>query len=310
MYWSRRRFLQCAALTGLASTTFTKNTHAAPRAFIDIHTHFGQQWSHRDPLSPEDLLRWMDTNHIEKAVVLPLLSPEAWDYVITPEYVLEKSKPHRDRLIPFCHIDPRTLYLNGLKPKVDMLKRYVDAGAKGFGEHKPGVAMDDPRNLDVFAACAEVGLPVLFHIDNDRNMDQPGLPGLAKALESFPNLPFIGHANGFWASITGDATQAQFGEYPKGKVTPGGAIDTLMDRFPNLYGDLSAGSGANAILRDMDFGKEFLIRRADRLMFGTDYLMPNQPVPQISLYNEIDLPEDVQQKIFRGNALRVLGMGP
>jgi hypothetical protein len=41
--------------------------------------------------------------------------------------------------------------------------------------------------------------------------------------------------------------------------------------YPNLWGDLSAGSGAGAIAHDCEFSLAFLIRRADRLLFGTDY---------------------------------------
>ena len=48
-----------------------------------------------------------------------------------------------------------------------------------------------------------------------------------------------------------------------------------MDRFANLYGDLSS-SGAHALVRDKEFGKSFLARRADRLLFGTDYYDMNQ----------------------------------
>jgi predicted TIM-barrel fold metal-dependent hydrolase len=187
-----------------------------------------------------------------------------------------------------------------------MLKKYQDAGAKGFGEHKPGVPIDHPGNLRLFAACAEVGLPILFHMDNQRNTDAPGLPGLAKVLSEAPEAVLIGHGPGWWASISGDATQQDLGGYPRSKPTPGGAIDTLMDKFPNLYGDLSAGSGAGAISRDLQFGREFLIRHADRLMFGTDFLSPGQNVPQFELFSKLDLPEEVRRKIYRENALRVL----
>ena len=93
-----------------------------------------------------------------------------------------------------------------------------------------------------------------------------------------------------------------------GAVAAGGAIDTLMDKYPNLYGDLSAGSGAGAISRDPAFGREFLIRRADRLMFGTDFLAPGQDVPQLELFAKIDLPADAATKIFRDNARRLLGL--
>ena len=87
---------------------------------------------------------------------------------------------------------------------------------------------------------------------------------------------------------------------------PGGAIDRLMERYPNIYGDLSAGSGANSISRDKEFGSGFLVRRQDRLMFGTDYLQPGQAVPQFELFENLELPKVVQQKVFRKNAERVL----
>ena len=91
-------------------------------------------------------------------------------------------------------------------------------------------------------------------------------------------------------------------------VAPGGAIDALMDKYPNIYGDLSAGSGANAIMRDLEFGKKFLIRRADRLLFGTDYLAPGQEVPQFDLYRDLELPKDAAEKIYIGNAKSLLGL--
>jgi hypothetical protein len=250
----------------------------------------------------------MDENEVGRACVLSLISPESWDHVLTPDYVLRETEPYRDRLIPFVSIDPRGDYMGTYEAKARLLKKYVEAGAKGFGEHKCGVAIDDPRNIELFAACAEVNLPILFHLDNARNVDKPGLPGLAKVLETVPNATFIAHANGWWANITAKVTQEDMSTYPSGTVIPGGAIDALMERFPNIYGDLSAGSGSNAILRDIEFGNAFLVRRADRLLFGTDYLAPGQHVPQLSLYREIELSAEVQAKIFRENARRLLNL--
>jgi predicted TIM-barrel fold metal-dependent hydrolase len=105
-------------------------------------------------------------------------------------------------------------------------------------------------------------------------------------------------------------TQASLHAYPKTKVAPGGAIDALMNKYPNLYGELSAGSGASAISRDLDFGREFLIRRQDRIMFGTDFLSPGQDVPQFELFEQklADLPADVKAKVFRENARTLLGL--
>lgn len=315
---NRRQFCgRLAALTAAtaASSLVASNKVAAaddkfpPGRYVDVHTHLGQTWNKNSPLTAEELLRWMDANDIAQAVVLPLINPEASSYPLTPDFVLNETRNHRDRLIPFCSIDPRTSYQGGHQGLVDMLKRYRDAGCKGFGEHKPGVRMDDPRNLAIFKGCAEAELPVLFHLDNQRNTDEPGLPGLEKMLQSAPDCTFIGHGPGFWASISGGLTQAQLAGYAKGDVAPGGALDRLMEKYPNLYGDLSAGSGANAISRDPEFGREFLIRRADRLMFGTDFLAPGQDVPQLELYRRIDLPAEVQAKVFRDNARKLLKLG-
>src|SRR5262249_36189595 len=154
-----------------------------PGRYVDVHTHLGQTWNNTKPLSADALLSWMDANEIAQAVVLPLVSPESSSYPITTDFVLESTKAHRQRLIPFCSVDPRTSYTGGLRGLVDMLKKYVDAGAKGFGEHKPGVNFDDPRNMTIYAACGELKLPVLFHLDQLRNMDAVGLPGLEKALK-------------------------------------------------------------------------------------------------------------------------------
>jgi predicted TIM-barrel fold metal-dependent hydrolase len=273
-----------------------------------MHTHLGQTWNHTEPLTAEALLRWMDAHRVAQAVVLPLMSPESSSYILTTDFVLEQRRPYRDRLIPFCSIDPRTSYSGGIKGLVAMLKKYVDAGAKGFGEHKPGVAFDDKRNMVIYEACAELELPLLFHIDNLRNLDKAGLPGLENALKSHPGCNFIGHGPGWWASISGDMTDRDFGAYPKTKVSPGGAIDRLMKTYPNLYGDLSAGSGAGAISRDLEFGRQFLIRRQDRIVFGTDFLAPAQAVPQFELLEQklADLPIAVKTKIFRENARKLL----
>lgn len=277
--------------------------------YVDMHTHLGQTWNTTETLTTKQLLDWMDESDIAQAVVLPLVSPESSSFLLTSDFVLAETKPHRDRLIPFCCIDPRTSFSGGKPGLTAILKRWIDAGAKGLGEHKTGIEMDDPRNMLLYETCGDLKLPILYHSDTIRNIDAPGLPKLEKVLKTFPQTTFIAHATAWWASISADVTkQEQLGGYPNEGVTPGGAIERLMKDYPNIYGDLSAGSGSNAIKRDIKFGREFLIRWADRLLFGTDYLAPGQDVPQLTLYRQLELPEDVQAKIFRDNARRILGL--
>ena len=314
---SRRAFCRTAAAVAAAGACVAPAAADEPqpatpppatpeRSKIDVHTHLGRVWNHTVELTAEKLLEWMDGVGIEKAVVLPLVSPESSTFLLTSDFVLEATKPHRDRLIPFCCLDPRTTYSGKRHGLRDMLRRWQDAGAKGFGEHKPGVPIDDPRSMEIYAVCGELKLPVLFHLDSERNTDKPGLPGLEQVLVKFPDTVMIGHGPGWWASIAGETTAADLGGYPVGRIPPGGAMDRLMDKYPNLYGDLSAGSGAGALSRDPEFSKAFLVRRADRLMFGTDYLSPGQGVPQLTLFEKFDLPAEVRAKVFRENAVRVL----
>ena len=317
---SRRSLLAAAAAVAIAagtrpgpaaaaadvSATSPANKHPHG-AFVDVHTHLGQTWNTTEPLSPADLLKWMDANDVAQAVVLPLVNPESSSFPLSTQFVLEQTRPHRDRLIPFCCIDPRTTINNGKKGVDGMLARYVELGCRGFGEHKPGLPIDDPLSLRLYAACGRHGLPVLFHLDNLRNTDKPGLPGLGAALKASPQTTFIGHGPGFWASISGDVkTPADLGGYPKTPVAPGGALDRLMEASPNLYCDLSAGSGAGALRRDPKFAADFLVRRQDRLLFGSDYLAPGQPVPQFEVLKSVDVPDAVRAKVYRENARRLL----
>ncbi len=322
----RRTFLHTVSATaalGTPATLIHANQSSGDKAnqryskfdYIDIHTHLGTFY-HGRPLMGRHLIRMMDQNHVEKAVILPLVSPESAPYPQTTDSALAFAKEYPDRLIPFCCIDPRAStvapqrpgHVPGVKGLVDILKQYQEAGCRGFGEHKVGLPFDEPRMMQLYEACAEVRLPILFHLDDIRSWDQPGLPRLENALNAFPDLPFIGHAAGFWASISGDATIADFGKYPDlpTPVAAGGALDRLMKAHPNLYGDLSEPGGYRAIARDLKFGREFIIRNADQLLFGTDFLTNNQVVPQFELLGSLDLPEEVQYKIYRGNANRLL----
>jgi predicted TIM-barrel fold metal-dependent hydrolase len=279
-----------------------------PGRFVDAHVHIGRTWNNTAELTASKLLEWMDSREISQAFVLPLASPESSSFLLTTEFVLAETGPHRDRLIPFTAIDPRTSYTGGARGLAGILEAYVEKGARGFGEHKPGVRIDDPRSMLLYEACGELGLPVLFHLDRERNMDEPGLPGLAKVLAACPGTRFIGHGPGWWSSISGDATAEDFMSYPKRPVTPGGAIDRLMGAHGNIFGEISAGSGAGALKRDIAFAREFVIRRADRLLFGTDYLEPGQEVPQFEVVRALALPPEVEAKVFRENARRLVGL--
>jgi len=314
---TRRSFLASNAI--IAASTLTRSglrsAERRPIPFIDMHTHLGAFYHDRE-LTPELLVKFMDMHGVEKACVLPLVSPESAPIMQPVTNAIAAYQEFPDRIIPFCCVDPRcvtppgkrTGHVAGVAGIIDILKHYQDAGCRGLGEHKTGLDFDAPQQMYLYEACTAVGLPILFHLDDIRNPDTPGLPRLENVLKAFPTLPLIGHAAGFWASISGDATIEDFGRYPQvpTPIAPGGALDRLMEQYPNLFGDLSEPGGEKAIARDPTFGREFIIRRADRLVFGTDVLMPEQAIPQFELLESLNLPDDVRHKIYRGNAIKLL----
>ena len=92
-------------------------------------------------------------------------------------------------------------------------------------------------------------------------------------------------------------------------VTPGGALDRLLAKYDNLYLDLSARSGYNALTRDPSFTGGFVERHWRRMLLGTDIVHANDELPILEWLRTLDVPEEVRVAIADGNARRVLGLG-
>lgn len=276
---------------------------------LDVHTHIGRLLHDLPANTLDDLLATMDRHGVERACVMAVESPEELDYYVPTTEVLAACARHPDRLIPFCSLDPRHRYPDRFDP-YPILAEYVAQGCKGFGELLAGVPIDHPGLQKIYAACGELGLPVLFHSDHLICSDEPGLPRLERMLASYPSTTFIGHAIRFWAEISADATPDQFhiDVYAEGPVQPGGATDRLLRDYPNLYADLSARSGLNALTRDPAFGVDFLERHQDKLLFGSDVLKPGQDLPIVSYLREVPISDGARAKIGHLNAEKVLGL--
>lgn len=271
---------------------------------IDSHTHIGQVRLEGLPVTPERLVEYMDTHGIDKSVVLPLESPMSSHYLVTTREVLDAANRYPDRLIPFCSIDPRMFYRWGEDRYVTVLERYIDRGARGFGELKCDLPIDHERMQLLYELCADHDLPVVMHIDDFHCKDEVGLPATEAMVETYSDVDFVMHAPGWWTHISADA-EATDG-YPDGPVEPGGRCDELLSEYPNLYADFSMGSGFNAITRDEAYGQEFLERHHEKLLFGSDYLFPGQEVMQFGFFEKFDLPTEAWENICYRNVSRLL----
>jgi len=147
------------------------------------------------------------------------------------------------------------------------IEKRLKAGAVIIGEQKFTVECDSPESRVLYALAAEYQVPILLHFQHGTyNL---GYERFAVVLEKFPKTNFIGHAQTFWANIDKNHKD-QSVLYPKGKVTAGGWTDRYLADFPNMFADMSAGSGLNALTRDEEHAAEFLKRHQDKLLFGSD----------------------------------------
>lgn len=281
------------------------------KSIIDVHAHLGKVMHGYPPLTVEKLLRFMDAHNIERSVVLPLVAPEEEDYYYTTEQAVADCARHPDRLIPFANMDPRRGCNNGHYDFYPVLKEYADMGCRGFGEFLCNLPVNDPRMKGIYRACARLHWPMVFDFRWQRTsgvLDPVGMPWLEECLQEFPESIFVGHGPGWWAEISADVTDKGKSGYPTGPVVPGGSVDRLLSKYPNLHADLSAGSALNAFRRDPGHAREFVIKHSEKLMFGTDRFVREEDPDMIGVLRDMQLPAEVEAAVFRGNAERMLGL--
>ncbi len=295
---------------------------------IDFHTHVGdfrRMGDGREPVTWGNLISRLDDEGIDKAVLLPVEpSPEA---LISPHAALAErmnvrdqvvdAAAYPDRLIAFGNLDPRW---GGNSPSADfgpLLDWFEAQGCRGIGEVSANIPIDDPRSINMFRQIGARGWPTDIHYvgfgpGTYGLQDEVGMPRLAALLQQAPEAVVCGHGQGFWAEIGARLSMDDKMSYPKGRISEEGALPKLLRSYPNLYGDISAGSGYNALTRDPEYGIRFLIEFQDRLLFGTDVCFGDAKgrMPHLKYLRQLLSDEAISQPVFdkitSGNAQRLL----
>lgn len=256
---------------------------------------------------------------VSKGVILPSVSPECGLNPQPSEGAYRLVQKYPDLFYWFCNIDPRNLE-NSPKANLSyMLEYYKDLGAKGVGEVTTNLYFDDPYMENLFYHCQKCKMPLLFHIapavgESYGIADDLGLPRLEKILAKFPDLQFLGHSTLFWTEISSDVTEESRRSYHEGEPVKPGRVVELMRKYPNLCGDISAGSGYFAITRDSEFSYDFIEEFQDRIYFGTDICSPLYATSVISkLSSWLDdamesgkISKTAYKKVSYENALKLL----
>ena len=288
---------------------------------IDIHAHvcvFPEFFPReiQNLITVDELIKTYDDIGVEKGVLLPLTSGEGMVSPIPTESVRYIYEQYKDRFFWFCNVDPRALINTPNSDLARLIGEYKKMGAKGVGEITAQLYADDPKMDNLFRACAENDMPTIIHISPNFGggygiVDELGLPRITSILKKYPDLKIIGHSMAFWSEISADNNEKIRNEYPKGKVTEG-RLAQMLRECPNLYCDLSATSGSNAIMRDREYSAKFFEEFSDRIMFGIDQCLPHQNFTYTfsdfmdEMVKDGLLSEENYRKIMRENAIRIL----
>jgi predicted TIM-barrel fold metal-dependent hydrolase len=228
----------------------------------------------------------------------------------------------------------------------DRLERLVEHGAVGIkfwkdlgltlrNDQGELLRIDDERYAPLFDKAAELGIPVMFHTADPNAFFTPidQFNERYEELAAHPDWSFYG------VGVPKAALLAQrdrvIARHPKttfvcAHLAESGEnlayVSRLLDSNPNLFIDISARTPE--LGREPYTARKFMIKYADRIIFGTDLL------PEVEMYRlyyrvlETDdeyfdypshasrqgrwmvyglfLPEDVLRKIYRENALKLL----
>ncbi|MFQ5810054.1 MAG: amidohydrolase family protein [Armatimonadota bacterium] len=301
---------------------------------IDFHTHGRGH-------DPADLVRAMDAVGVERVVDMGVGTGERFDTAYE-RYV----KPYPDRFILFAAFDWDELLQHDDfgERAADALRRCVEKGARGVKFFKnvgltarfPDgelLRIDDERLNPIIATAGELDIPVCFHTADPPSFHQPYdrhneryialtthptwhfygpdfpdrdeiLEQRNRVIERFPDVTFIG------------AHLAAHGlDLPR--------LAELLDRFPNFYVDTSAR------IRELGLqpytARRFCVQYADRILFGTDgptevdkvrlFLRFFETEDEHIPFQKLDhmcglfLPDDVLEKVYRLNAMKLLKLG-
>lgn len=313
------------------------NVDKARFSVIDAH-------SHDYAMSDEQLRQWvatLDACGIGKANVLHC----SW-IGRTFEEVVERYAPYKDHFALWCCFDytgfEQADWAERAIARLEACRRLGAVGVgemadKGLGDTyaRPvsgeGIHLDNPRLKPLIERCGELGMPINIHIaepiwmycpldeHNDGLMNgahwavdtsvegcydyEELMAAFCRAVAAYPNTTFIAC---HYLNMNQDLER----------------LGALLDKYPNLYVDLAGRMGESAVTPRAT--RRFLVKYADRVLYGTDNGMSPEMYRQTfrlletddeHIYNPdygyhwsysgFDLPDDVLKKIYHDNAARL-----
>lgn len=308
---------------------------------IDVHNHVNDAHGDDPPLEAEEIVGMMDRCNLQTLVILT----GAWGERL--QGVLDRLvKPFPGRFLVFTEIDwTRTSEPGFSEAMVHQVRDAVARGARGLKIKKELglvirdrrgelLTVDDPRLDPVWSECGRLGIPVAIHTSDpdafflpvdgrneryDELLEHPDwsfhgdrFPG-KEALLAARNRVFARHPGTTFIAL-------HVANHPEDLDD----ASSVLDRYPNVV--VETGARQAELGRQPRRARDFILRYADRVLFGTDHR------PQEAMYGNwfrffetadehfdywnapaqgrwkiygLDLPEGVLDKVYRRNAERV-----
>jgi uncharacterized protein len=257
---------------------------------------------------------------------------------------IRASRRMRERLRVLAGIDFRNVGPGWADKAVAQLEADVAAGAVGVGEVSKGLGLtvrkadgtrlhvDDPALDPVWEACARHRIPVFIHtadpqefwqpIDyhNERWLELALFPRRRYPPESFPSFEQLmtERDNLLRRHPRTTFVIAHMGWHANDL----GRLGKLLAELPNVYTEV--GAVLHDIGRQPRAAHDFFVRFQDRILFGKDSFQPEEypyywrvfetrddyfdyyrPYHAFWKLYGIDLPDEVLQKVYYRNALRI-----
>lgn len=306
---------------------------------IDIHNHL------RDLKNTAKYLEEMDKAGVWKCVSLDGRSAEDfYKEHLSTSHKISKERFLIFFTPDFSKIDEP----NFGQKEAKKLEEAVRLGARGMKifkslglnvKDKSGkfVPVDDPRIDPIWAKCGELGIPVVIHVSdpkafftpidrfNERYDELGAHPNWAYGPEHPAKEELLEQRNRVMARHPKTIfIGAHMGNLPEEL----GRVSTWLATYPNFYVEMSA--RISELGRQPYTARKFMIKHQDRIIFGTD-TPPNAEAYRI-YYRFLEtsdeyidpaeghhlqgrwmiyglyLPDEVLEKIYNKNALKLLGM--
>ena len=302
---------------------------------IDYHNHLDAQ-------DPDAVLKVMDECGIERIVNITMqIGDEAM------ATIRRFHSAARDRFSTIAWMDWTGLHnADFFAHSVDRLEKMVEQGACGLKIWKDlGTSLrdangellqvDDDRMAPIFEKAAELGVPVMFHIADPDAFFLPVDERNERYEELAAHPEWSFHASHFSKEELLRQRDCVFARHPRTTFVAAHVaerseklsyVSELLDRYRNVLVDI--GARCAELGRQPYTARDFFLKYADRILFGTDL------VPEVEMYGlhfrfletadeyfeypshasrqgrwniyGLFLPDDVLRRVYRDNAVRLL----